>query len=151
MSDQVQRGPYQPQSSGSSMILMAIPLTVIPILIYVLLGLTGSVTDWQAPIITFAMPSGGELGIGVGYLIVMVALVTLFLEVLKATRTSTGSIVDHMFSTLVFVVALVLLLLLPVAATSTFLVLVAICCFDVVAGFSITIRSARRDIGFGPN
>jgi hypothetical protein len=151
MSDSVQRGPYQPQSSGSSMILMAIPLTVIPILIYVLLGLTGSVTDWQAPVITVAMPSGGELGIGVGYLIVMVALVTLFLEVLKATRTSTGSIVDHMISTLVFVVALVLLLLLPVAATSTFLVLVAICCFDVVAGFSITIRSARRDIGFGPN
>lgn len=150
MSDQAYRGPYPPRPSGSSAILLGIPLTLIPILLYVLIRIVGSVSDWAAPVVTVAMPSGGQLGLGMGDLIVLLALVMLFLEVLKSTRTSTGSIVDHMVSTLVFVGALVTLLLVPFAGTSTFLILVAITLFDVVAGFSVTIRSARRDIGLGP-
>jgi hypothetical protein len=151
MSDQAYRGgPYPPRASGSSMILLVIPLTLIPILAYTLLGMAGWVTDWTSPIVTVATPSGGQLGIGMGDLIVLLALVRLFLEVLKSTRTSTGSIVDHMVSTLVFVGALVMLLLVPFAGTATFLILTGITLFDVVAGFSVTIRSARRDIGLGP-
>jgi hypothetical protein len=134
------------------MILLGIPLTLIPILLYVLIRLVGSVSDWTTPVVTIATPSGGALGLGMGDLLVLLALVMLFLEVLKATRTNTGSIVDHMVSTLVFVGALVTLLLVPFAGTSTFLILTAITLFDVVAGFSVTIRSARRDIGIGsPN
>jgi len=153
MSDQAYRGGgYPPRPSGSSAILLGIPLTLIPILLYILIRIVGSVSDWAAPIVTIATPSGGQLGLGMGDLIVLLALVMLFLEVLKSTRTSTGSIVDHMVSTLVFVGALIMLLLVPFAGTSTFLILVAITLFDVVAGFSVTIRSARRDIGIGsPN
>ncbi len=151
MSDHGYRGgPYPPRPSGASGILLGIPLTLIPILIYVLIRLVGSVSDWTTPVVTIATPSGGALGLGMGDLIVLLGLVMLFLEVLKATRTHTGSIIDHMVSTLVFVGALVTLLLVPFAGTSTFLILTAITLFDVVAGFSVTIRSARRDIGLGP-
>jgi hypothetical protein len=150
MSDHGHRGGYAPRQSGTSAILLGIPLTLIPILLYVLIRLVGSVSDWTTPVVTIATPSGGALGLGMGDLIVLLGLVMLFLEVLKATRTHTGSIIDHMVSTLVFVGALVTLLLVPFAGTSTFLILTAITLFDVVAGFSVTIRSARRDIGLGP-
>jgi hypothetical protein len=150
MSDHGYRGGYPPRQAGASSILLGVPLTLIPCLLYVVIRLVGGVSDWAAPIVTIATPSGGALGLGMGDLIVLLALVMLFLEVLKSTRTSTGSIVDHMVSTLVFVGALVTLLLVPFAGTSTFLILTAITLFDVVAGFSVTIRSARRDIGIGP-
>ena len=49
----------------------------------------------------------------------------------------------------VFVAALLAFVLSPVFATSTFFFLMILALIDVVAGFIITIRVARRDIGFG--
>jgi hypothetical protein len=52
---------------------------------------------------------------------------------------------DHILSMLVFIAALVEFLLVAQAATSTFVIIMLICLVDVVAGFSITIRTAQRD------
>ena len=40
-------------------------------------------------------------------------------------------------------------LIVPWAATSTFLLMLVICFVDVVGGFSVSIRSAQRDIDVG--
>jgi hypothetical protein len=72
-------------------------------------------------------------------------LIMLFFETIKATRTSARSIVDHMLSTLVFVGALVEFLLVDRAATSTFALIVLICLIDVIGGYTVSIRTARRD------
>jgi hypothetical protein len=63
----------------------------------------------------------------------------------KATRTGRGEILNHAFSTLTFVAALVEFLLLKGFATTAFFLLAAMCLFDVVAGYTISIVSARRD------
>jgi len=87
--------------------------------------------------------SAGRYGL---VLDVVVALVLLFVEVIKSTRTSNASVVDHLLSTFVFVAFLVEFLLVKGAAHSVFFTLMVIALFDVLAGFSISIRSAGRDI-----
>jgi hypothetical protein len=92
------------------------------------------------------MVSGASFVLGLGDLLVCFALIMLFLEVLKATRTGAGSVVDHLLSTAVFVAALVEFLLVGFASTATFFLLMMVALIDVIAGFSITIRAARRDV-----
>ena len=125
--------------------IFAIPLTIIPLAIYNLMAFGGG-ANWYAPVFSTQMVSGTQFALSQGDLLVALALVFLFLEVLKATRTGAGSILDHLLSTAVFVAALVEFLLVDFAATSTFFLLTLIALIDVIAGYSITIRAARRDV-----
>ncbi len=84
-----------------------------------------------------------------GDLVLLTALIALFVEVLKATRTRPLAILDHGLSVLVFIICLVEFLLVPEATTSLFFFITLIALIDVVAGFSIGIRAARRDFSYG--
>ena len=72
----------------------------------------------------------------------------MFFEILKSTRTSNASVLDHLLSTFVFVAFLVEFLVIPAAATSVFFLLMIMALIDVMAGFSVSIRSAGRDVSF---
>lgn len=84
-----------------------------------------------------------------GDLILLVTFLVLFVEILKATYTSTASLLDHGFSMLVFIACLIEFLLVDRAFTSVFFMIMVATLIDVVAGYTIGIRVARRDIGFG--
>lgn len=92
------------------------------------------------------MPSNTVWHFNYADIFVAFSLCLLFVEMVKATRTGRGEILNHAFSTLVFVGALVEFLLLKGFATSAFFLLVAMTLFDVVAGYTISIVSARRDL-----
>jgi hypothetical protein len=92
------------------------------------------------------MMSGGVFSMTLGNLIVLIALILLFVEVVKSTRTTNASIMDHLLSTFVFVAYLVEFLLVKGAAHSVFFTLMLIALIDVLAGFSVSMRSASRDI-----
>ncbi len=130
-----------------------LPLTLVPLIVYNLFALgflgAGPGDPWLVPLFTVEMLSGARLTPTSGDLMVIVAIGLLFAEILKATRTGSVTLADHMLSMLVFVVYLVEFLLVAAAAHSVFLILTVIAFIDVVAGFSITIRAARRDIGIG--
>jgi hypothetical protein len=81
-----------------------------------------------------------------GDLMVLIGLVFFFVEILKSTRTSNASILDHLLSTFVFVAFLVEFLLVGGAAHSVFFILMVIALIDVLAGFSVSLRSAGRDV-----
>ena len=83
-----------------------------------------------------------------GDLMVVGALVLLFVEIVKATRTSNASVIDHLLSAIVFVAFLVEFLLVRGASTSLFFILTVIALIDLLAGFSVSIRSAARDVSF---
>lgn len=83
----------------------------------------------------------------VGDLLLAAGLVLLYLEVFKATRTGVASIIDHLLSIGLFIACLLEFLLFPEMATATFLILTLITLIDVIARFTITISSARRDFG----
>jgi hypothetical protein len=82
-----------------------------------------------------------------GDVLVIITLILLFVELIKSTRTGGNSIVDHALSMILFIVCIIEFLTIERAATSTFFIILFTALIDVVAGFSITIRGARRDFG----
>ena len=58
----------------------------------------------------------------------------------------TVSILEHMLSMIVFVVILVEFLLIGAASSSVFFILLVMSLIDVVAGFTMSITSATRDM-----
>jgi hypothetical protein len=126
--------------------LLNFPLFLISFAIYnMIVFLTPGVT-WSDVIGSVAMQSGTTWTITMGDGLLALSLVFLFFEVLKATRTSARSMFDHMLSTLVFIGALVEFLIVPQAATSVFALLLVMALIDVMAGWSVSMRAARRDL-----
>ncbi|MBF0140584.1 MAG: hypothetical protein HQL74_09930 [Magnetococcales bacterium] len=97
----------------------------------------------------FSMLSGSVFAIHAGNVLLMVGVVALYIEIFKATRSATTSILDHLFSMLTFVGFLVEFLVSPKGATEVFFILMLMAFLDVVAGFTVTIVSARRDMSLG--
>jgi steroid 5-alpha reductase family enzyme len=125
-------------------------ISAFPLLIFVLAAFnivfySGSIA-LEDEVLRAVMTSGALLIITVADLLVIFALGVLFVEILKATGASNATILDHILSTGVFILALVEFLLVPQAGNAPFLILVLICFMDVVAGYAVSIRSARRDV-----
>ena len=112
------------------MSLAALPLTIIPFILYNVLMLTG--VDLSTSLVGdgITMMSGGVWKFTWGDLLLLIGMVVLFIEIVKATYTGTASMIDHGLSMLVFLLMMAALI-------------------DVIAGFTIGIRVAKRDIGFG--
>lgn len=130
------------------MFLIGFPLLLVPFALYNMFAFLFGVTDWTTPIMSVQIISGGVWQIAPGDLLIAFAILVLFVEILKSTRMGVRSIVDHMLSMLVFLAMIVEFLMVQRAATSTFFLLMVIGFVDVLGGFTITIRTAQRDIGF---
>ena len=126
----------------------AVPLLGFVLVAANMLALLGDGFDTE--LFRLLMPSGGLLLLDSGDLVVISALVLLYVEIFKATRTSNMSIADHVASLVVLIVALVEFLLLERFAHGAILSLLLISLIDVIAGFTVTISSARRDFGGNP-
>jgi hypothetical protein len=133
--------------------LSLMPLLLIPFVLYNLIafgfvGASGS-TPFDAQVFSMNMMSGGVFTLSLGQLLLLLSLVLMFFEIIKSSRTSNASIIDHLLSTLVFVAFLVEFLLVKSAATPVFFLLMIMALVDVLAGFSVSIRSAGRDVNLG--
>ena len=132
--------------------LAAIPLMIVPLILYnvIIAGLAGpSVSALNDTVTSLSMMSGALWTMSWGDVLIVLALALLFIEVLKATRTGPSSVLDHMLSMLVFIAFLVEFLLVQTAATHVFFILMVIAFIDVIAGFSVSIKSAGRDVSIG--
>lgn len=125
---------------------MGFPLLLIPIAIYFILALLMPGMPLATALASVPMLSGATWQPTVSDALVTLALLLLFVEIVKATRPSSRSIVDHLLSTLIFIGGLVAFLILPQAATSTFMLLVLIAFVDVIGGWSVSVRAASRDV-----
>ncbi len=128
------------------MFLVGFPLLLIPFAIYNMIAFLLPGIGWSQQVMQIHMMSGADWTLTPGELLIALAIVVLFFEMLEATRMSTRTIVDHVLSTLLFVGMLVEFLLVPQAASGTFFLLLVISFVDVAGGFTITIRTAQRDI-----
>ncbi|MBB5754937.1 hypothetical protein [Prosthecomicrobium pneumaticum] len=133
-----------------------IPLTILPLILYNIVAFfaAGSLPPdpWSAELFAATMVSGARFAFSLGDLMLVIGIVVLFFEIFRATRFTTPSIVNHMVSTLVLVIFAIEFVLVPQAAHPVFLILGVTALFDVLAGFIISIRSARRDIALeSPN
>jgi hypothetical protein len=123
--------------------LLGFPLLIIPIAIYNVMAFL-TPTNWDTKLTTISMMSGAEWSITISDLIIVLALILLFFEIIKATRHTQRSLIDHMLSTVVFIGALIEFLLVRQAGTSLFAILLSVCLVDVIGGYSVSIRSAGR-------
>jgi hypothetical protein len=125
---------------------LAFPLLLVPAAVYHIFALIFGVSQWNTRLASVHMMSGGEWEISYSDVLVIFALAMLFGEIFKATRIGSRSIVDHLLSMAVFVGMLVEFILFAPFATSTYAILIVISLIDVVGGFTITIRTAQRDL-----
>jgi hypothetical protein len=127
--------------------LVGIPLLIIPFAIYNMIAFLTPGVGWTDKLTTVSMMSGANWVITPEDALITFAILLLFIEIFKAARASSSrGIVDHMLSMLLFIVMLVEFLLVQQAATSTFFLLMMISFVDVIGGFAITARAARRDV-----
>ncbi|MFN4143686.1 MAG: hypothetical protein ACK4HL_17755 [Aestuariivirga sp.] len=127
---------------------ISFPVLAIVIAVYLLLAPGGGMMlDGDAYSMTLA--SGAEMTLRGGDFFLIAGLSALFVEMLKAARTGRSAVLDHILSTATFVLALVCFLLVDFAGTATFFLLTLMTLIDVVAGFSVSLFSARRDFSVG--
>lgn len=125
------------------------PLLVVPFVLYnlvVFVFFRGDPVNWGAGMFAIPMPSGMPWAVSAGDFLLVVGIVCLFIEVLKSTNTGRNSIVEHMLSMVVFVAFLIEFLLVGAASSSVFFLLMVMALIDVVAGFTVSITSAGRDV-----
>ena len=139
--------------------LIAIPLLIVPVVIYnlvILLGgagadpLLGPTAALGEVLLRVPMTSGAVWSVSIGDLILFLSLILLFVELLKSTSSQRVAIVNHALSMALFVVCLVEFLLLPGFAGSVFFLILTMVLLDVLAGFIVTIIASRRDFDMNP-
>lgn len=130
-----------------------IPLLAVPVAIYNVIAFSGSTfatadavrerldTDFQ----TVEMASGALWHITPGHALIALSLLMLFFELLKSTGFGRAAVMNHAFSMVLFIICLVEFLMFPAFATSVFFLVMLMTLLDVMAGFMVTIASARRD------
>lgn len=131
------------------------PLLTLPVLIYNVIAWGGAQfssvdavrTRMDQDAFFVPMTSGVTWAITPGHAMIAVSLVMLFFELLKSTGTGRAAIINHAFSMVLFIICLVEFLLFPAFATSVFFLIMTMTLLDVMAGFIVTIVSARRDFG----
>jgi hypothetical protein len=128
------------------MYLIGFPLLVIPFAIYNMIAFLTPGLNWTDAITSVDLMSGATWSVTTEDFLVGLAIILLPLEILKAARIGTRSIVDHVLSMALFVVMLVEFLLVRQAGTSTFFLLMMISIVDVLGGFIVSLRTAQRDM-----
>jgi uncharacterized membrane protein len=126
--------------------LVNFPLFLISFAIYNMIAFLTPGVSWGDTLYAVTMQSGAVWTITFGDALIAITLIFLFFEVLKATRHAARSLIDHLLSTIVFIGALVEFVLVKEAATSIFAILLMIALIDVLGGWSVSARTARRDL-----
>jgi hypothetical protein len=136
------------------MSLKALPLIVISFIMYNAVVLLGGGTEATVMLARQVLPlplMTTTLWLTWGDLLILLTMGLLFIELMKATYTSSASLLDHGLSMIVFVACLIEFLLVKAAGTSVFFFITVAALIDVMAGYSIGIRVARRDLSIGPD
>ncbi len=127
------------------MFLIAFPLLLIPFALYnmVVFLLDMPISDL---LFTLALPSGGRMAVSIGDLLVVVAMLLLYVEFLKAARFRSKAIMDHVLSLILFAAMASEFTLVPKAATPTFLLLTVLGFVDLITGVSVGLRAKPHGI-----
>ena len=135
--------------------LRVFPLLIIPVIIYNLFALGGGVIghhdvhDLLVVTTSVTMFSGEAWKINFGDFLLLLTLSLLFIEVIKATHTTSLELMNHGLSMLVFVIALIEFITLKGFATSVFFFIMLMALFDTIAGYTVSIVAAEHDLGLG--
>jgi membrane-anchored protein YejM (alkaline phosphatase superfamily) len=128
------------------MFLIGFPLLLVPFAIYNIIAFLMPGVSWSGTLTTVHLASGADWTMSAGDMLIVLAVLLLFGEVMKSTRIGMRTVVDHGLSLILFLGMLVEFLLVKQAASATFFLLLVISFIDVIGGFAVTLRSAQRDL-----
>jgi hypothetical protein len=127
------------------MFLIAFPLLLIPFTLYnmvaFLLNMPFSDTLFSIPLL-----SERRMPVTTGDLVVAIAIVLFYVEVLKAARLGAKGVMDHLLAFILFVGMAIEFVLAPKAATPVFMYLLVLGFVDVITGLSVGPRRREREI-----
>jgi hypothetical protein len=135
--------------------LQSFPLLALSFVIYAVITLlSGPTPPGQAPWYqhewrTIHLNSGDSWQISNGDLFIGFTFVLFFIELLRSTRSSKASIMNHGLSVLVFVGALLMFTATKGYGNSIFFMFTVMTFTDFLVGFIITTATARRDVAIG--
>jgi hypothetical protein len=101
----------------------------------------------DSAVFTIGMFSGDVWHVSFGDVFLALSLLLLFIEIVKATRTDSTSIINHGLSMIVAVTCIIQFVVAEGFSNSVFFLLTLMTLLDVVAGFTVTIVAAKRDFG----
>ena len=143
----------KPPSSLLVRIIRMIPLMLLVLVAYFAVAMFSDddalLTTFTSSLFDVTLPSGGKWDFTLEHLFIGTALIFLFFELVKSTSIGGAAIAEMAISTLVFVIFLVSFLIVEDASTSLFFILMMISFIDVLAGYIIGIKVARRDFSVG--
>jgi hypothetical protein len=128
------------------MFLIGFPLLLVPFALYNMIAFLLNL-EFGTAVFTISATSG-RMMVSVGDMLVLLGIFLLYFEILKSTRMSSKKIMDHALSVILFVAMLTEFITVQRAATSTFLILLTLSIVEVIGGFTISIRTASRDVTF---
>src|SRR4029450_12199620 len=110
------------QRTRAVVVCVGIPLLIIALAIYNMIAFLTPGVQWAHPVVTVPLLSGGDWTMTIGDGLVMLALLMLMMEIVKAARRG-KSIVDHLLSLIVLGIAVGELLKVRQGGSSTLSVL----------------------------
>ena len=128
------------------MFLIGFPLLLITFAIYNIVAFLMPGVSWSGALTTVHMVSGVDWTMSAGDMLITIAILLMFGEMMKSARIGIRTVIDHGLSLVLFLGMLVEFLLVRQAATATFFLLLVIGFIDVIGGFAVTLRSAQRDL-----
>jgi hypothetical protein len=128
------------------MFMLGFPLLLVPFAIYNIVAFLMPGLSWTGAWSRVHLISGADWTMSAGDMLIGLAVLVLFGEVMKSTRIGVRTVVDHGLSLILFLGMLVEFLLVPQAGSATFFLLLVISFVDVLGGFAVTLRTAQRDL-----
>ncbi len=135
--------------------LRAFPLILITVVLYNFLVFGGwavgdhNLQPFLMHGVSIPFISGDTWKFTIADLLMLATFILLFVEIIKATRTTSREIINHGLSMVTFVIALLEFITVKGFATSAFFFIMVMALFDVVAGYTISIVAAEHDLGMG--
>jgi uncharacterized membrane protein YobD (UPF0266 family) len=128
-----------------------VPLFFIMLIIYYIMTLAGVDFNTGGELLKISLPSQAEWALTSSDLFILLCVIVLFIEIIKATGTGAATIFENGLSIIVFIICLMLFLFYDKAGTSTFIIMTLMSLLDSIAGFTITAVASRRDFSMHNN
>jgi len=126
--------------------LSVVPMMIVPAFIYTI------ITPWTktgSPAAVWNLVSGDTTVVTVGDVIVLLGIIALGVEVVKATRMSAWGMADHVASLVLLLVMMIAYVAVYGFGNTVWLILCAMQTMDVAIGVIVSVSVARRDFGGG--
>src|ERR1700710_2929849 len=98
------------------MYLIAFPLLIIPFVLYNMVAFLLNL-EFSTTLFNVTLLSGRSMPISTGDMLILLAVLLLYVEILKATRLSSKAIMDHVLSMILFLAMTIEFIVVQRAAT----------------------------------